>query len=207
MKISYAVTTHNEWQEIDWLLSFLLDNKDDEDEIVIVDDHSDHLTWRVFDEYIHESKNNIIFCEHALNRNFSTHKNFMNDQCTGDWIFNIDADEMPHKNLVENIKPLIEMNPAVELFWVPRINTVEGLTDEHCIQWGWRVNDKGWINYPDPQQRIYKNSKRIRWSKPVHERLLGATKDTMLPYEEEWSFYHVKTITKQEKQNMFYEGM
>ena len=96
------------------------------------------------------------------------------------------------------------MNPAVELFWVPRINTVEGLTDEHCINWGWRVNDKGWVNYPDPQQRIYKNSKRIRWSKPVHERLLGATKDTMLPYEEEWSFYHPKTIKKQEKQNEFY---
>ena len=207
MKISYAVTTHNEWQEIDWLLSFLLDHKDDEDEIVIVDDHSDHLTWRVFDEYIHESEHNIKFYEHELNGNFSTHKNFMNDQCTGDWIFNIDADEMPHKNIVENIKPLIEANPTVELFWVPRINTVQGLTDEHCAKWRWRVNDKGWVNYPDPQQRIYKNLKRIRWSKPVHERLLGATKDTMLPYEEEWSFYHMKTITKQEKQNEFYGGI
>ena len=200
MKISYAVTTHNEWQEIDWLLSRLLEHKDDEDEIVIVDDYSDRLTHRVFNEYTDDIK----FHEHALNGDFSTHKNFMNDQCTGDWIFNIDADEMPHTNLINNIKPLIEMNPAVELFWVPRINTVEGLTDEHCINWGWRVNDKGWVNYPDPQQRIYKNSKRIRWSKPVHERLLGATKDTMLPYEEEWSFYHPKTIKKQEKQNEFY---
>ena len=207
MKISYAVTTHNEWQEIDWLLSFLLDHKDDEDEIVIVDDGSDYMTWRVFDEYIHNPGHNIKFFEHPLNNNFSVHKNFMNDQCTGDWIFNIDADEMPHKNLVENIKPLIEANPTVELFWVPRINTVQGLTDEHCAKWRWRVNDKGWVNYPDPQQRIYKNLKRIRWSKPVHERLLGATKDTMLPYEEEWSFYHMKTITKQETQNEFYGGI
>ena len=203
MKISYAVTTHNEWQEIDWLLSLLLDNKDDEDEIVIVDDYSDKMTQKVFDVY----KDDINFYEHALNNDFATHKNFMNDQCTGDWIFNIDADEMPHENLVENIKPLIEMNSAVELFWVPRINTVEGLTDEHCIKWGWRVNDKGWVNYPDPQQRIYKNSKRIKWSKPVHERLLGATKDTMLPYEEEWSFYHPKTIEKQENQNELYSGI
>ena len=101
MKISYAVTTHNEWQEIDWLLSLLLDHKDDEDEIVIVDDFSDKLTQRVFDVY----KDDIKFYEHALNSDFSTHKNFMNDQCTGDWIFNIDADEEPHKNLVENIKP------------------------------------------------------------------------------------------------------
>ena len=61
MKISYAITTHNEWQEIDWLLSFLLEHKDDEDEIVIIDDNSDHLTWRVFDEYIHKQEYNINF--------------------------------------------------------------------------------------------------------------------------------------------------
>jgi glycosyltransferase involved in cell wall biosynthesis len=200
MKISYAITTHNEWQEIDWLLALLLDHKDDEDEIVIVDDYSDHMTKKVFDEY----KDDINFYEHALDNNFAVHKNFMNDQCTGDWIFNIDADEMPHENLVKNIKSLIETNPTVELFWVPRINTVEGLTDEHIRLWGWKVNEHGWVNYPDPQQRIYKNATYIRWEKPVHERLIGAKVDTGLPTEEEWSFYHPKTIEKQEKQNQKY---
>jgi len=204
MKISYAITTHNEWQEIDWLLSFLLDHKDDEDEIVIIDDNSDHLTWRVFDEYIHEQEYNIKFHEHALNSDFSTHKNFMNDQCTGDWIVNIDADEMPHENLVKNIKTLIDANPTVELFWVPRINTVEGLTDEHIRLWNWKVNEKGWVNYPDPQQRIYKNAKHIKWQRAVHERLVGAKIDTGLPLLEEWSYYHPKTVEKQEKQNQFY---
>ena len=200
MKISYAVTTHNEWQEIDWLLSFLLDHKDDEDEIVIVDDYSDKMTQRVFDVY----KDDIKFYEHALNSDFSVHKNFMNDQCTGDWIFNIDADEIPHENLVKNIKSLIEANPTVELFWVPRINTVEGVTDEHIRLWGWKVNEKGWVNYPDPQQRIYKNAKHLRWQRAVQERLVGAKVDTGLPLLEEWSFYHPKTIEKQEKQNQFY---
>jgi len=204
MKISYAITTHNEWQEIDWLLSFILDHKDAEDEIVIVDDGSDHLTWRVFDEYIHDPGYNIKFFEHPLNNNFAVHKNFMNDQCTGDWIFNIDADETPHENLIKNIKSLIETNPAVELFWVPRINTIEGITDEHIRLWGWKINEHGWVNYPDPQQRIYKNAKHIKWEKSVHERLIGAKVDTGLPTEEEWSFYHPKTIIKQEKQNQKY---
>jgi len=200
MKISYAITTHNEWQEIDWLLSFLLDHKDDEDEIVIVDDYSNKMTQKVFDTY----KDDIKFYEHALNNDFATHKNFMNDQCTGDWIFNIDADETPHKNLIQNIKTLIGANPTVELFWVPRINTVSGITDEHIRLWGWRVNEHGWVNYPDPQQRIYKNDKRIKWEKPVHERLVGAKVDTGLPTNEEWSYYHPKTIVKQEKQNQKY---
>jgi len=200
MKISYAITTHNEWQEIDFLLSVLLEHKDDEDEIVIVDDYSDKMTQKVFDTY----KDDIKFYEHALDNDFATHKNFMNDQCTGDWIFNIDADETPHKNLIQNIKTLIGANPTVELFWVPRINTVSGITDEHIRLWGWRVNEHGWVNYPDPQQRIYKNDKNIKWEKPVHERLVGAKVDTGLPTNEEWSYYHPKTISKQEKQNKKY---
>jgi glycosyltransferase involved in cell wall biosynthesis len=207
IKISYAITTHNEWQEIDWLLSFLLDHKDDEDEIVIVDDGSDHMTWRVFDEYIHDSEYNIKFFEHPLNNNFSVHKNFMNDQCTGDWIFNIDADEKPHENLIANVKLLIETNPEVELYWVPRINTVDGMTQEHAAQFGWRLNDKNWVNYPDPQQRIYKNASHIRWKYAVHERLEGAEVDTLLPREEEWSIYHHKTLEKQIEQNKKYQGI
>jgi len=204
MKISYAVTTHNEYKEIEKLIPFILENKDSEDELVIIDDHSDYKTWRVFDEYIHEPKHNIKFIEHALYSDFSVHKNFMNDQCAGDWIVNIDADEIPNKFLMQNIKALIESNPGVELYWVPRVNTVEGLTQEHIQKWGWRVDDNGWINWPDPQQRIYKNTEEIKWVRPVHERLVGATKDAFLPYEEQWCLYHPKTIQKQESQNEKY---
>lgn len=204
MKISYAVTTHNEYKEIEKLIPFILENKDSEDELVIIDDHSDYKTWRVFDEYIHEPNHNIKFVEHALYSDFSVHKNFMNDQCTGDWIVNIDADEIPNKFLMQNIKALIESNPGVELYWVPRVNTVEGLTQEHIQKWGWRVDDNGWVNWPDPQQRIYKNTEEIKWVRPVHERLVGATKDAFLPYEEQWCLYHPKTIQKQESQNEKY---
>ena len=152
MKISYAVTTHNEHKEISKLIPFILENKDPEDELVIVDDHSDYKTWYIFDEYIHEPKHNIKFVEHALYSDFSVHKNFMNSQCSGDWIVNIDADEIPNQFLMKNIKALIETNPGVELYWVPRVNTVEGLTEQHIKMWGWRVEENGWVNWPDPQQ-------------------------------------------------------
>ncbi len=207
MKISYAVTTHNEHKEISKLIPFILDNKDSEDELVIIDDHSDYKTWRIFDEYIHEPKHNIIFEEHALYSDFSVHKNFMNSKCNGDWIVNIDADEIPNEFLMKNIKGLIEANPEVELYWVPRVNTVEGLTQEHINAWGWRVNEQGWVNWPDPQQRIYKNTEEIKWVRPVHERLVGAKKDAFLPLEEQWALYHHKDIEKQEKQNEKYAGI
>ena len=207
MKISYAVTTHNEHKEISKLIPFILDNKDPEDELVIIDDHSDYKTWRIFDEYIHEPKHNIIFEEHALYSDFSVHKNFMNSKCNGDWIVNIDADEIPNEFLMKNIKGLIEANPEVELYWVPRVNTVEGLTQEHINAWGWRVNEQGWVNWPDPQQRIYKNTEEIKWVRPVHERLVGAKKDAFLPLEEQWALYHHKDIEKQEKQNEKYAGI
>ena len=128
MKISYAVTTHNEHKEIEKLIPFILNHKDSEDELVIIDDHSDYKTWRVFDEYIHIPDAGIKFVEHGFSGDFSAHKNFMNSQCSGEWIVNIDADEMPHEFLMKNIKTLLKMNPEVELFWVPRVNTVEGIT-------------------------------------------------------------------------------
>ena len=183
----------------------MLNNMGMEDELVIIDDHSDYKTWRVFDTYIHNDAYNIKFFERALYNDFAAHKNFMNEQCTGDYIFNIDADEMPSEFLMKNIKELIKMNPEIELYWVSRINTVEGLTQEHVQKWRWRVNENGWVNWPDPQQRIYKNADHIKWTKPVHERLIGATKDAFLPHEEQWAITHSKKIEKQEKQNEHYD--
>ena len=123
--------------------------------------------------------------------------------CSGDYIFNIDADEMPHPILISQIKQILEIN-KVDLIWVPRVNTVQGLTQEHINKWRWNVNDKGWVNYPDYQARIYKNAEHIKWIKPVHERIDGAKTYSHLPPQEELSFYHHKEISKQEKQNEFY---
>ena len=202
--ISYAVTTHNEYRELADLIPFILNNMQLSDELVIIDDHSDYKTWEVFDKYIHNPNYNINFVEHGFYGHFSNHKNFMNDQCKGDWIFNIDADEKPHDALINQIKPILEIND-VDLVWLPRVNTVDGITDEHIKKWGWRVTEKGWINYPDYQARVYRNAEHIKWIKPVHEVITGTKTHSHLPPYEELSLYHHKKIEKQEQQNKLYE--
>ena len=35
----------------------------------------------------------------------------------------------------------IGANDIIEMLLVPRVNTVEGLTQEHIQKWGWRVDE------------------------------------------------------------------
>ena len=103
---------------------------------------------------------------------------------------------------------MIENNPEVEAYWVSRINTVNGLTKEHITKWNWNVDKRGWVNFPDRQMRIYKNDpERIKWTKPVHEQLVGYTKFAALPSNEEYCLHHPKDIKRQERQNDFYDTL
>ncbi len=102
---------------------------------------------------------------------------------------------------------LLEENDNIEVFLVPRVNTVEGLTPEHIAKWGWKVNDAGWINWPDYQWRIWKNKPEIQWINKVHERLEGFKMYTAMPDVEYFALYHPKTIERQEKQNQLYDDL
>ena len=204
MKLSYAITTHNEYEEINELLGVLVHHIDSEDEIVILDDYSDERTQQVFTSWTAQYQQvNWKIEQRALNKDFASQKNYLTSMCSGDYIVNIDADEIPHDVFLNQIKQVIEIN-EVDLIWVPRVNTVDGITDEHIAKWGWNVNEKGWVNYPDYQARVYKNCDYISWIKPVHEHITGAKTYSHLPPHEELSFYHKKKIDKQEKQNEFY---
>ena len=97
------------------------------------------------------------------------------------------------------------LNTDSDLFLVPRINTVEGLTQEHIDKWKWNVDDKGRVNWPDYQYRIYKNRFYIKWVNDVHEVINGAQVGIQLPAEDRFALTHKKTISKQEKQNEFYK--
>ena len=203
MKISYSILTHNETDSLLELLNFLIEHKDDEDEIVILDDYSENeKTKSTLDFYV--SANNIIYEQRHLLKDYAGQKNYLKNMCSGDYIFNLDADELPHKYLIKNVKMILESNPTIDLFWIPRVNTVEGITQEHIDKWRWQVNEQGWVNFPDYQGRIWRNRANIRWKNPVHEVLKGYKEHTFLPQEEEFCFYHPKTIDKQEKQNEFY---
>ena len=204
MQISYSLLTHNETDSLYKLIDFLVKHKDEEDEIVILDDYSDNeKTKEILDAMcsIHEIK----FEQRHLLNDYGELKNYLKRMCAGDYIFNLDADELPHKSLITNIKPILEANPTIDLYWVPRVNTVEGLTQEHISKWRWQVNEKGWVNFPDYQGRIWRNRPNIMWKNKVHEVLTGYKEHTYLPAEEQFSFYHPKTIDRQEKQNEFYE--
>jgi len=202
--ISYAITSHNETYELKRLLDFLMSWKDqDDDEVVILDDFSYDIHLDMLKPYIDCGFVNT-FEQKKLKKDFASHKNYLNSLCTKDYIFQLDADELPQETLIMNLKAIILANPKVEMFWIPRINTVEGITEEHCRRYGYKIDDKGRINFPDPQARLYKNSDKIQWVKPVHEILTGAKVTTALPFEEEFCLIHRKTIEKQEQQNKFY---
>ena len=202
MKISYGITVHNEAYELNRLLEILTHKTDKEDEIVVCIDGDDEKVEAVLGEYLSENK--AIVYKRKLDGDFAAQKNSVIENSTGDYIFHLDADEYPHETLLEQLKQIIEMNDGVDLIWIPRVNTVEGMTQEHIQKWGWRVTENNWVNYPDYQARVFKNSKDIRWTRPLHEHITGCKTYAHLPPHEELSLYHPKTIQKQEEQNMFY---
>ena len=201
MKLSYAILTHNEGEYIEKLLSFLVNNKRSEDEIVIVDDYSnDELTKSILEKY----KKNIIL-EYRTFDGDHNQKNYLNSLCSGDYILQLDADELVSKEFLDILPELCEINQGTDLFIMPRINTVEGLTSEYAQKWRWNVNDKGWVNFPDWQMRLYRNHKNIKWDGLLHSKIVGYKNYVYLPQDELFCILHPKQLERQIKQNDLYE--
>ena len=205
MKISYGITVHNEADELFKLTNILIQNIDKEDEIVICVDGDDEKVRLVLEnlQKTYQWNSNIIIYNRKLDGDFSAHKNSVIEKSTGDYVFHIDADEYPHEILLQQLKQILEIND-VDLIWIPRVNTVEGFTDEDVKRWNWNMSEKGWVNYPDYQSRVYRRDSEIRWTRPLHELIRGAKTYSHLPPQEELSLYHPKTKEKQEAQNKFY---
>jgi len=201
MKISYGITVHNEAEELERLLSKLLVSIDEEDEVVICVDGNHEGVKDVIKLYSIDSR--VIHYDRKLDGNFADHKNSVIEKSSGDYIFHIDADEYPNETLLQQLKQILEMND-VDLVWIPRVNTIDGMTEEHIRRWGWRVTENRWVNYPDYQARVFRNHKDIRWTRPLHEHIVGCKTYSHLPPLEDLSLYHPKTIQKQEQQNLFY---
>ena len=207
INVTYAITVCNELEEITKLIDFLKNKIDKDDEILIQYDENsatkpvkDYLT---IISQLHNS--NIKVISYPLNNDFASFKNNLKDNASGIFIFQIDADEIPSEDLMENIKDIIEYNKDVDLFFVPRVNTVDGLTKEHIKKWKWQVNELGWVNFPDYQTRLYRRTSEIQWQGKVHERIVGYNTLSVLPQEEQYCLYHHKQIERQEKQNDYYD--
>jgi len=207
MKVSFAITTHNEGECISDLLSQLqehIEENEPHDDVVILDDYStDPDTVYILENY--SSFPHVQLHKRALERDFGAQKNYLNTLCTGDYIFQVDADETLAPGLLQNLHVILAANPQVDLFHVPRINVVEGLTQDHIDQWGWTVNENGWVMWPDFQTRLYKNKPEIAWVGKVHERIDGFGNFAHLPEDEIYAIIHRKQIERQEEQNALYD--
>ncbi len=207
MKISYAITVCNELGEITNLLNLLLKRRRKTDEIVVLFDKKSGTpeVWSRLQELNDEE--NCTIHSATFKNHFADWKNKLTKLCTGDYIFQIDADEYPHETLLSHLPGILESNPHNEIYLVPRVNTVKGLTENHIKQWGWNVNDNNWVNWPDYQWRIWKNIPSIKWVNKVHEKLEGYKTYAAIPQQEELALYHPKDIKRQEKQNAYYNTL
>jgi len=218
--ISYLVTCCNETNSLKNLLKTIYDSiqYDDVhsgDEIVIivdsVDTYGDDVPPETADIlYEYTGYSNVTWNTHPLNKDYGTHKNFGIEQCSGNWVCQIDGDEcLPESLLGENLHALIDSNPTIEAYAVPRINAWEGLTPEHAKQWGWSLDMSPTYKrlraaWPDYQLRLFKNTPSIRFKNRLHERIEGYKSIAALPATEEWALYHDKTIETQIQTNLRY---
>ena len=203
MKISYAITVCNEANEIKKLIPILLKGKREEDEIVVLFDKQNG-TAEVW-SYLQEQ--NIKSEAKSFKHHFADWKNYLTSLCSGDYIFQIDADEFPHDILLEKLPSILESNPDNEVYLTPRVNTVTGLTQEHVTKWRWNVDEEDRVNWPDYQWRIWKNKPEIKWVNKVHERLEGFKTYAPIPALHDLALQHPKTIDRQEKQNAYYDTL
>ena len=207
VSISYAITACNEHVELEKLLDLLNEHIRPEDEIMLqLDNNATEEVKKVALKYNVGTKYDYHRVWYALNNDFAAFKNHLAGICSRDAIFQIDADEYPHLELLLNLPAILEANEDVDVFLVPRINTVEGLTQEHIQKWGWNV-EHGKVNFPDYQWRIWRNHRNIKWVNKVHERLDGFKLYTNLPPIDECCLYHPKEIKRQERQNAYYAAI
>lgn len=203
--ISYAITACNEHVELERLLDQLSSIRDEDEIVVQMDITATDEVKAVVNKY------KLMNYFHPLNNDFATFKNNLKSLCTKDYMFQIDADEYLSDILLLNLPDILEANPEIDIYVVPRINTVEGLTQEHIQKWGWRLDENGWVNYPDYQARICKNIPQFKWVGKVHEKILGDdgfnANVSFLPTGYNLDLIHPKDIVRQEKQNNYYNTL
>jgi len=149
-KISVAIATFNEEKNLPDCLESV---RGLDDEIVVVDGSSTDKTAKIAKKY---GAKVIVTDNPPI---FHINKQKAIDECRGDWILQLDADERVTPKLAEEIKLTIEQlnNEAINGYWIPRKNYFLG-----------RFLTKGG-QYPDYTLRLYRRGKGYLPCKSVHE--------------------------------------
>jgi hypothetical protein len=206
IRLSYGITVCNEAVELERLILFLLLHKDPADQIVVLQDTTQPDEW--VSDVLHRYQDRITHQTARLDGDFATFKNNLLTMATGDYLFQVDADELPRESLLHSLKDVLRKHPDADCLAVPRINLVKGLTPEWIAAWQWQVDNRGRVNYPDYQVRIFKLNQGIRWKNKVHEELTGQQQCHFLPSDtDDFCLLHLKDIERQKKQNEFYQRL
>ncbi len=202
-QVSIAIMTHNEHKEIGVLLSYLTTRTELFDEIVIVDDNSDDSFLRIISDY------DVRLFSRSLNENFSEQRNYLKSKCRGDFIFVLDPDELPSARLSEALPDIIAYmhDNNCEVCSLPRLNILHG-ADEVIDARRLDLSQDLLHEQPeDYQVRIIANRDHIFWVNRVHERVVGAVKGLRLPNRLDYCLIHVKSRSRQAKQNSLYDDL
>lgn len=198
--ISYAICVCTEHLELDNLLQFLDETRHvDSETVVLVDSgKAPPEVYKVLNKYP-----SVSYHERRFSNDFAAHKNHLNNLCKGEYIFNIDADEIPQESLMHTAVQCAKSGQH-DVVYVPRINACPGYTTKFIDKHNFRVNEIGWINWPDYQARIYRRS-TSKWVGNVHERVeCGSDRIAPLAPEPKNALWHIKSVAKQDKQNSLY---
>ena len=90
--ISLAITVCNEHQELETLLDYLQERALSPEYEIVIQIDQDNYTEEVLDVILDRGIKHWFF---PLNKDFATYKNELKKHCSGDFIFQIDADEIP----------------------------------------------------------------------------------------------------------------
>ena len=144
------------------------------DDFVITDGGSTDKTISIIEEY------NANLIHRKWDDNFEIQKNTSLDAANHEWRIWIDADETYEPIFWNQLCWYIRdaNNRGVDCINVPRINTVEGITQEFADQQAWNLSYFNWVNYPDYQQRIFKS--HCRFAGRTHERIINVKKDAAI---------------------------
>lgn len=203
ISISFGITVNDEVKEIEMLLESLIPQVEKQDEIIVLQDVTNKNTE--VSNILNKYQNKIHLIEAKLDGDFAKFKNNIVTKASKNYLFQIDADELPPEKFVRRLKLFIIEHRKTDVFSIPRINIVKGLTEEYLQKMGWKKNRKGYINFPDFQHRIFKLGTNIKWENKVHERLVSFSTIQELPIDESFCLLHIKSFERQKKQNEFYE--
>lgn len=133
--VSYAITICNELEEFKNLFNIINNNKSVDDEIIILFDT--YNGTNEVHEYLDTLENVKIIKDHSFNGHFDIWKNKINQHSNCDYIFQLDADEFIGDEFIKVLNKFLELNENIDLFYLPRINIVKGITKKHFEKWNW----------------------------------------------------------------------